>query len=219
MDPLTHAMAGQMLADALPFARRLGGKAPMAAALIAMAPDLDLLPAILAGFPPVHNGRFWELFDRGLARRFHRGYTHSFFFAALASLPLGVLAWRWSGRRGRWLHWSLLALLALYSHIVLDIVNPYGTRAWLPFSGARVAWGLLPLFNPSIMIMMGAVLLANHVFRDIHADPEKPPSGGWRGRLASFTGRWPDGGKIAWIGLGLVTARLLATAWLGIWGF
>jgi hypothetical protein len=107
----------------------------------------------------------------------------------------------------------------LYSHIVLDIVNPYGTRAWLPFSGARAAWGLLPLFNPSIMIIMGAVLLANHVFRDINADPKKPPPGGWRGRLASFTGRWPSGAQTAWIGLGLVAARLLATAWLGYGGF
>ena len=216
MDPMSHALAGQMIADALPFSGVLGEKAPLVAALAAMAPDLDLLPAVVAGFPPTFAGDRLIVLDWSVARRFHRTYTHSFFFATLASPFLGWLAWRWSGRRGHWLHWSILVLLALYSHIVLDLTNSFGVRAWLPFSGGRPAWALLPLLDPpSIAVLLG-VLFLNHVLRNSYAGPEtvaaRPDS--WRKRVAGRINRLIRRECAAWIGFALVTVRILAAAWL-----
>jgi membrane-bound metal-dependent hydrolase YbcI (DUF457 family) len=213
---MTHALAGQMLADALPFSGRLGEKAPVVAALAAMAPDLDLLPAIIAGFPPKFVGNRLIVLDWLVAWRFHRAYTHSFFFVTLASPFLGWLAWRWSGRRGHWLHWSILILLALYSHIVLDLTNYAGVRAWLPFSADRPAWALLPLLDfPLIAILLG-VLLLNHVFRNSYAGPEtavlRPDT--WRKRAAGRINRLIRREYAAWAGLGLAAARIMAAAWL-----
>ncbi|MDR2392043.1 MAG: metal-dependent hydrolase [Planctomycetota bacterium] len=216
MDPMTHALAGQMIADALPFSGRLGEKAPLVAALAAMAPDVDLLPAIVAGFPPKFAGGRLIARDWSLARRFHRAYTHSFFFVTLASPFLGWLAWRWSGRRGHWLHWSILVLLALYSHIILDLTNFFGVRAWLPFSAGRPAWALLPLLDPPIIAVLLGVLFLNHVFRNSYAGLEaaaiRPDT--WRKRTAGRINRLLRSEHAAWIGLGLIAARILAAAWL-----
>ncbi len=210
MDPLTHALAGSLIADALPFTRRLGPKAPLLAALAAAAPDLDMLPALIAKFPP-ESLAFGDLLDRTLVRQYHRAYTHSFLVTALASLPLGWLAWRWSGRRGRWWLWSILIALALFSHIVLDLVTPWGVRAWLPFSAERVVWGgRLALFNPSIMLVLGAVFVFNHVLRDSHADPEALPApASWRRRTAALADRLAGSHLAGWLGVALITGRIL----------
>lgn len=222
MDPVTHALAGQLIADALPFSRRLGEKAPLVAALAAMAPDLDLAPAFLAKLPPIGFPQgFFDIFDSGLARRLHRGYTHSFFCVTLASPLLGWLAWRWSGRRGHWLHWTVIIVLALYSHIVLDMVNPYGVKAWLPFSGTMAALSLLPLVDPPLIAILAAAFIFNHVLRDSYRDPEAPEEerGRWRKRLASFADRLAGPVPAACLGLALAAGRLAAAAWLGLTPF
>ncbi|MDR1534177.1 MAG: metal-dependent hydrolase [Planctomycetota bacterium] len=204
MDPLTHALAGQAIADAW-FGRRLGSEGARIAALAALAPDLDLLPAFLAAFPPKWTGRHLGLIDPGLTRRFHRAYTHSFFFAALASPLLGYLAWRWSGRRDGWPAWSLLILLALYSHILLDLANPYGVRAWLPFSEERSSWGDRPLFDIPGLAILATVFGLNHGLR------RSPPEPAFlRGRPAAWLDRLAPARATAVLGLILLAGRIIA---------
>ncbi len=211
MDPLTHALTGSLIADALPFSRRLGPKAPLVAAFAAAAPDLDMLPAIIANFPP-ESLSYGELLNRDLVRQFHRGYTHSFLVTALASIPLGWAAWRWSGRKGSWPLWSLLILLAFFSHIVLDIVTPWGVKAYLPFSAERAVWGgQFALFNPSIMIVLGLVFIFNHVLRDSHADsPDALPAPGtWRRRTGELVDRLVHSELLGLVGVALIAGRIL----------
>jgi hypothetical protein len=87
MDNLTHALTGALVCDALPFTKRLGSKASWAAALVAAAPDLDMLPAIIANFPPTTFSRH-ALFAGELVRRFHGAESHSLFLYALVFIPL-----------------------------------------------------------------------------------------------------------------------------------
>ena len=211
MDPLTHALAGSLIADVLPFSRRLGPKAPLAGVIAAMAPDIDMLPAIVAKFPP-KSLAIGDLLDWGLVRQFHRAYTHSFLTVALASVPLGWLAWRWSGKKGVWSQWSLLILLALFSHIVLDLVTIWGVRAYLPLSGERAVWGgNFRMFDPSIALALALVFIINHVPRNSPADPESrtPEPGGWRRCAVGLMDRLDGSTLVGWLGLALVAGRII----------
>ncbi|MCL2000125.1 MAG: metal-dependent hydrolase [Planctomycetes bacterium] len=211
MELITHALAGSLVADSLPFSRRLGPKASMAAVLAAVAPDLDMLPAFIAKFPPEALS-FSALFDWRLVRQYHRGYTHSFFVVFLVSLPLGWLAWRWSGRKGSWPAWALLIFPAPVSHIILDLITPWGVRAYLPFSEARVVWGgNFRMFDLTIMLVLGVVFILNHGIRESHACLESPPPepGGWRRCVAGLAAGLPKADQIGWLGLLAITGRIL----------
>ncbi len=70
MDNLTHAITGALVCDAFPFIKQLGPKAPLAAAIIAAAPALDMVPAFIANFPP-RAPSFHGLFDSACVNRLH----------------------------------------------------------------------------------------------------------------------------------------------------
>lgn len=196
-----------MIADALPFTKSMGPKASMVTTLAAMAPDLDMLPAVIAKFPPTGLS-FYGLMDRSLVNRFHRAWTHSVFITALASLPLGYLAWRWSGRRGRCWMWIVLILLAFYSHILLDLTNPWGVRAWLPFSDERPALSLLPLTDIALLVIMATVFIFNHVLRHGHSHPDGSEPPAWRRRTAELLSRLPFASRVGLVGAALAAARI-----------
>lgn len=211
MDALTHALAGTLVADALPFTRRLGRKAPLVAAIAAVAPDFDMLPAFIANFPP-RSLDFFDLVNVEMLRLHHRAYTHAFFFIALACLPLGWLAWRWSGKRGVWPLWSLLVALAALSHTLLDMTTRWNVRIWLPFSNQPTTWsGPLGLFNPSIIAILAVVFVLNHVLREGCADAgDAPlPESGRRSRFADRLDRLASVTAVAWAGMILVVGRIL----------
>jgi len=73
----------------------------------------------------------------------------------MAILP--VLLVRWAGRKPvRWLGAFLAALVAVASHLLLDLTNAYGIRLLLPFSGE---WLRLDLTGVIDLWIWGAVLL------------------------------------------------------------
>ena len=149
MDPITHALAGCAIADA-GFRRRLGPRSVAAGALLAASPDIDLF---FRWFPGLRT-RFDGLADVWFT---HRALTHAFSVQLAMAVPLGLLAYL-CGRRagGRW-SWMLLALLALFSHTLLDLANSWGTRAFLPWSEAWAAWDALPIID---FWVTGALLLS-----------------------------------------------------------
>lgn len=210
MDSLTHALTGALIADALPFTKRLGHKAPLIAAIAGAAPDLDMAPALLAKFP-WQSFSFTGLFDMGLVMRFHRAYTHSFFYMALAAIPLGFLAWRWSGKKGNWLHWLVMLALAFFSHTILDLTNPWGVRAWLPFTAERESWDLLPLMDPFIVAVGVGVFLLNHALRDSYPDPDLAVRRryAWREKTAAFLNKRIGATAVGIIGVLLVAGRIV----------
>lgn len=207
MDNLSHFVTGALIADAIPFTKRLGPKAPMAAAIASASPDLDMLPAFIVNFPPTGLS-FHGLFDMMTVMRYHRAYTHSFFYLALASVPLAYLAWRWSGRKGSWL---LLLLPAFFFHTILDLTNPWGVRAWLPFSDSRSAFNVLPLTDLFILGVSLAVFLINHVFRDSYPDSDnpRPLRQEWRRRSAAWLDAHIGATMVGMIGLALVVGKIV----------
>ncbi len=209
MDNLTHALTGALICDALPFTRRLGSRAPWAAAFVAAAPDLDMLPAIIANFPPATLSRR-ALFAGEWVRRFHRAESHSLFLYALLFIPLAYLGWRWSRKQGSLRQWALLFLLCLLSHTALDLNNRYGIRPWLPFSDARYALGIFSLVDIPLLSILGAVFVLNHVLRNGYRDsPEPPPpSAAWHARIAARLNNRASVAAVGMIGLSLVAGRI-----------
>lgn len=212
MDSLTHALAGSLVADALPFTRKLGRRAQIAAVVAGMAPDLDLLPAFIANFPP-RAFSFHGLLDMGIVMRYHRAYTHSFFYTAIAAIVLGLVIRGLFHARGHWWHWALLLWLAVVSHIVLDITNPWSVRCWLPFSDRREAWSLMPLMDPFFTGLLGLVFIVNHFLRDPYYNPDGgvPLAPAWRQRTMAAVNRLGGVSLLAWVATVLLVARVWLT--------
>lgn len=137
MDTVTQMLFGATVAQA-GFRRRLGRRAMLAGAAVALVPDLD-----------VAVGWVGDTFD---VWAWHRVPTHSIVFGLLAGPLLGWLAWRW--RRTRRLEeaetaraWTWLAMLALLTHILIDLPTSYGTVALWPLTDFRFAWDGLGIID------------------------------------------------------------------------
>lgn len=157
MDPLTHALTGAALADALPLPSP-GRRGLLFAMAMGAAPDLDLVPAFVAKLP--HNlipGRF--LFDSSWMR-LHRGITHSLFFAVVFGIAAGWIFWRLGIKKGNARCWCLIAVLALLSHAALDLLNG-GVALWLPFSDEWVSWADLPVLDFPTLGLLAFCFIAN----------------------------------------------------------
>ena len=127
MDPITHTATGLFLS-------RVGLKrwTPLATPILllaANAPDIDIVASAGGSLSYLH---------------YHRHLTHS--LIAMPIVALGTVALvRLIGRRG--IHWTgafFAALIAVATHLLLDLTNTYGVRLLLPFS-AR--WLRLDLTN------------------------------------------------------------------------
>jgi inner membrane protein len=155
MDPVTHTMAGAVLARA-GLDRR--GTLPLAATtlvLAANAPDIDILAMYAGSYA-------------GLA--FRRGWTHG--PIALALLPLALtgvmLAWdRWVRRRGERgailtpldaRATLLIASIGVVSHPALDWLNTYGIRLLMPFSGKWFYGDAVFIIDPWLWLLLAAAL-------------------------------------------------------------
>src|SRR5579863_1836737 len=147
--------------------------------LAAEAPDLDVL------------GRF-----RGQAFGFahHRGFTHSFLgtpLDAIVVVGFVYLLWRLLGKKIKDPklppRWGLLfgyAILAGFSHILLDFTNNYGVRPFWPFSERWYSWDIVFIFEPVMFafLLFGLVLpsLFSLIDKEIGARPHR-----FRGRFAA----------------------------------
>lgn len=129
MDTVTHGLAGWLIARSLPEEWK-GEHARTATAAVtagSLLPDADNAASLLGS----------ELY-----LRIHRGLSHSLLGISVSSLVVALIFAR-SGRRkdaGR-LFW--LALLGQVSHVVLDLLNAYGTQVLQPFSDVRLSLDLL----------------------------------------------------------------------------
>lgn len=152
MDPITHTMAGAVMA-------RVGGdrRTPLAMAtliLAANAPDIDIFSAGLGAYS-------------SLALR--RGWTHG--PPALVALALAItgmmLAWdRWVRRRRdpskapadpRWI--LALAAIGCLSHPLLDWLNTYGIRFLTPLSDRWFYGDSVFIIDPFWWLLLAHVLV------------------------------------------------------------
>lgn len=122
MDNLTHTLCGLALARA--GGDRLGRHATAVIVVAANLPDIDVVGWSLGGQP-------WYLCN-------HRGITHAALGLALLA-PIVAAVAAATGRLlrpdepARFGSLVLAAALGLASHLLLDGLNTYGVRPWLPF--------------------------------------------------------------------------------------
>ena len=129
MDTVTHGLTGWLVARALPddWKGEHTATATAAVALGSVLPDADHAASLLGS----------ELY-----LRIHRGLSHSLLGISVSSLVVALLF----ARFGRWKDAKRLFLLVLVgqvSHVVLDLLNAYGTQVLQPFSNARLSLDLL----------------------------------------------------------------------------
>jgi inner membrane protein len=125
MDTVTHGLTGWLVARALPdeWKGEHPGTATAIVTLGSVLPDADNAASLLGS----------ELY-----LRIHRGLSHSLLGIAVSSFVVALLF----ARYGRWKDAKRLFLLALagqVSHVVLDLLNAYGTQILQPFSDARLS--------------------------------------------------------------------------------
>ena len=138
MDNLTHSLVGLFLARA--GFKHVTPRGTAIMMLAANAPDFDVVCWFGGNTSYIH----W-----------HRNITHSFVGLPFMAL-LSVAIVRWVGRREiRWLPAFLIALVAVASHLILDLTNTYGVRLLLPFSGRWIHWDTTPIID----LTLWAVLL------------------------------------------------------------
>ena len=163
MDTVTHALLGAAVSDGW-FRKRLGPVATPFALAAAALPDLDMFTYFIA------PENVWAN---------HRGYTHAFFLMLLAAPVIGTAGYFISKRNGAWRLWTLLALLCLFSHTVIDLVTSWGTMPWLPFSNARVSWDVAPVLDVFMFALTCGAFVANRILRwervDTFLNPLKYP--------------------------------------------
>ena len=93
----------------------------------------------------------------------HRGVSHSAAGILLLSFGLAGAFWivsriRRTGARERLKLFPLwyVSFLGLLSHPLLDFLNDYGLRPWLPFSSRRYYGDLLSIVDPWLWLIFGA---------------------------------------------------------------
>ncbi len=149
MDPLTHALTGAVISDCW-FRRRLGPVATPFALVMGAIPDVDAAAFLISVESAWAN---------------HRGVTHGFFTQIVAAPIFGYAGYRLSRRWGAWLLWSLLALLCLFSHTILDLATSWGTMPFAPFSNARCSWDIAPILDLFVLSLGAASFVFNRVLR------------------------------------------------------
>ena len=165
MDNLTHSLVGLFLARA--GLKRFTARGTAIMILGANAPDFDAVSWF--GGPTVYI-------------QWHRHITHSLIAIPFMAI-LTVAIVRVLGRRAvRWLPAVMIAIVAVVSHLILDLTNVYGVRLLLPFSGNWFHWDLTPIIDLIIwailLLAVGATALAGLVGSEI-GERRKSSGAGW----------------------------------------
>lgn len=168
MDTITHGIAGALIAKALCKGDDMLALRPMNRQRVitwtfmfgAIFPDSDVLRDIFSKNPM-------------LILTWHRSITHSLICLPLWALALAALT-RWFLRWRKWDSPGFAALtglygIAIFSHILLDLVTTFGTMIWSPLKWSRPAWDLIFIVD----LTFTAILLLPQLIAWIHRDPEK----------------------------------------------
>jgi membrane-bound metal-dependent hydrolase YbcI (DUF457 family) len=171
MDTITHSIVGALIGKAF-FAgepsraliswseppRTTDRVAILSCTIGAIFPDID----VFAG-PLRHNNL--------AIMTWHRNITHSVVMLPAWALALAALTW-WIARRARWPVPQFGDLLAIYlvaigSHIFLDVITNFGTMVWSPVNYSRVAWDLIFIVDLTFTALALMPQLAAWAFRPL----------------------------------------------------
>jgi inner membrane protein len=165
LDNLTHSLVGLFLARA--GFKHVTPRGTAIMMLAANAPDFDVICWFGGSASYIH----W-----------HRNITHSLIglpFMALVAVAIVRLLGR---KKIRWRPAFLIAMVAVASHLILDLTNVYGVRLLLPFSGQWFHWDLTPVIDLTIWAMLflgvAAPALGRLVGSEI-GEKRRGSGGGW----------------------------------------
>ena len=139
MDSITHTLTGAVVARAVQD-ERLGHWGTIAGMAAGVFPDSDFVLGLI-------NRQFYL--------EYHRDFTHSLLLIPFYSLFFSWLFVKLSKRPHFWGFYKI-CLLALASHVVLDLLTSYGTMIFSPFFEHRYAWDLVFIID---LILSGIVIL------------------------------------------------------------
>ncbi|MDB4291852.1 metal-dependent hydrolase [Maribacter sp.] len=133
MDSLTQIVLGAAVGEAV-LGKKVGNKAMLYGAIAGTIPDLDVL------------ARYFV--DTVTATEWHRGFSHSIFFAVLFAPIFGWLIWKINPKSAaNWKDWSWLMFWGLFTHPVLDAFTTWGTQLFWPFK-TRLAFQNIFVIDP-----------------------------------------------------------------------
>lgn len=179
MDNVTHSLTAVLLSRA-----GLGRVSAGGMGILLLASNLPDADSVVA------------LFGGGLGYlTYHRHLTHALVVAPLLGLLAGLAFFRVDGwRLGR--AW-LLGTLGVWAHILLDLLNNYGVRIWLPFRADWVGWDLFMVVDPWVMLVLllsvCAPLLGRLVGGEIGGRAAVSPGRGWAVFGLLFIVLWAGG--------------------------
>jgi inner membrane protein len=165
LDNLTHSLVGLFLARA--GLKKFTPRGTAIMVLAANAPDFDAV--VWFGGPATYI-------------HWHRNITHSLIALPIMAL-LSVAIVRALGRkRVQWLPAFLIAMIAVASHLTLDLTNVYGVRLLLPFSGHWFHWDLTPVVDFTIwaILLLGVAAPAfGRLVGSEIGERRRGPGAGW----------------------------------------
>jgi inner membrane protein len=157
MDNLTHSLTGALAAKIIETAKptlidepKQKRQAFWLTVASANLPDID----VTLGF----------LGDPIFSISHHRGLTHSLLFAPVLALAPAALFYFWGKRRNFKTLW-LLALIGIWVHIFFDVMTPFGTQLFAPFSTARYAWDWMFIIDPFFTGILAMTLLLGKLIK------------------------------------------------------
>ncbi|MFN7947117.1 MAG: metal-dependent hydrolase [Blastocatellia bacterium] len=144
MDNITHSLVGLTLAET-----GLKRATPLGTATLVLAanfPDIDIV-----------TGLFGNLYYL----EHHRGITHAVAVVPLLSLVLAALIYGWSRwQRGGARFGPLcgLSLLGMATHPLLDFLNSYGWRPFLPWNERWFYGDIAFVIDPWLWVLLGGAM-------------------------------------------------------------
>ncbi|MGB1205126.1 MAG: metal-dependent hydrolase [Chitinophagales bacterium] len=153
MDSITQFALGAAMGEAV-LGKKIGNKAILWGGLAGTIPDLDII--------------FFPLMDEVGRLSFHRGISHSLFFAFVVAPLLAWLVTRWyqkdENNTTTFRDWTLLFFLGLFTHPIIDAFTVYGTQLFLPFSDYRVGLNNVFILDPlyTVPLLLGLLIAMFH---------------------------------------------------------
>ncbi|MCR4303344.1 MAG: metal-dependent hydrolase, partial [Gallionella sp.] len=147
MDLLTHGLLGGTLAQAC--SRKTETRA---------ATTVGFLAALLADADALIQSSA----DPLLTLEYHRQFTHSLIFIPFGALLVSLILWLAFRKFVQPLGFRriyLYALLGCATSGFLDACTSYGTHLLWPFTGERIAWSIIPIFDPLFFLILGAAMV------------------------------------------------------------
>ena len=150
MDLLTQIALGTVVGQ-FGFQKHLGRRAIGYGAVAGLIPDLDIIVK-------VSSNPYAEIL-------YHRGLTHSLFFAVLIGTLLGWILWKAYRKQDSLLSWIGLMIAGLITHPLLDLFTIYGTQLLYPFSDHRFALSSVAVIDPAYTLPLLISIFVGFFFK------------------------------------------------------